>query len=219
MQIGGRYTVRNNRFGDQGGWQCIDVGGTGFSVSQVAGVDPSGRPIGYPSAFYGCSYDLCSPDSELPKRLNEVRSAEVYVSFSYVDRGSWDAVSIIDLDPVRASSGDQKTEIMIYFNERGLPPATPEQVRPDVTVAGRTWQVRQIEAPADKESLVSYVSPEPITEFRFNAVDFINDVRMRNLVRDDWYLNNIQTGFQCRSGCIDLGVKAFDVYVNKPLPQ
>ena len=218
MPISDRYVIRNNRFGGQGGWQCIDVSSTGFSISQLAGIDPSGRPIGYPSAFYGCSYDSCSPDSALPKRLSEVRDAGVRVSFSYVDRGSWDAVSIIDLDPVRASTGDQQTEIIIYFNQRGLPPAEPDQVRPDTMVAGRTWQVREIKAAGDRESLVSYVSPDPITDFRFNAVDFINDVRRRNLVKDDWYLNNIQAGFECRSGCIDLAVTSFEAAVNQPLP-
>lgn len=218
MQVSGRYVIRNNRFGDQGGWQCIDVTSKGFSISQLAGVDPSGRPVGYPSAFYGCSYDSCSPDSALPKRVSEVRDATVRVSFSYVDRGSWDAVSILDLDPVRGSNGDQKTEIIIYLGNRGHPPATPDQVRGEMGIAGHKWEVRQI-SPAPGASLLAFLSAEPITDFQFNAMDFINDARKRNLVNDDWYLNNIQAGFECRSGCIDLALNSFAVAVNEPLPQ
>lgn len=214
-QVADRYVVRNNRFGEQGGWQCVTPNGTGFAITQLAGVDPSGRAIGFPSVLFGCSYDLCSPDKQLPKRVNEIHNATAQVRYKYVDRGSWDAVAIMDLDPVVASSLDPKTEIIIYPSTRGLPAPKPEDVRPDITLSGHVWQVRQLGgAEVNGANQVAYTSATPIVDLEINIVDFINDARSRNLIKDDWYLNSLQAGFQCRSGCLDLAVASFSTTLN-----
>src|SRR4051812_7599948 len=56
----GRYIVQNNVWGEST-TQCINVPGTGFSVtSAVHNLPQNGAPAAYPSVYAGCHYANCS---------------------------------------------------------------------------------------------------------------------------------------------------------------
>src|SRR3954469_20006453 len=54
--IGGRYVVMNNRWGTSA-QQCINVTGTGFSITSQQGTgSTSGAPVSYPAVYLGCHH-------------------------------------------------------------------------------------------------------------------------------------------------------------------
>lgn len=216
--IAGKYVLRNNRLGAEGGWQCVKPTETGFSIAEFVGGDPS-VPVGYPSMSYGCSYGFCTPESVLPMKLDEISSAMAEVSFTYVPDGSYDAAAVIALDPERAATGDPKVEIMIYLNSHGLPDPQPGETRPDAVVDRRTWHVRQPQQTGDGSRVIIYIAPEPIQDLAINLLDFVNDGSERSSINPSWYLNSIDAGFQCRSGCLGLGVDTFSTSVEQIRPQ
>ena len=68
--IGGRYVVMNNRWGTTA-QQCINVTGSGFSITTQQGVgNTSGAPVSYPAVFLGCHYTNCSPGTNLPMQVS-----------------------------------------------------------------------------------------------------------------------------------------------------
>ena len=74
--IGGRYIVMNNRWGTTA-QQCINVTGTGFSITSQQGVgNTSGAPVSYPAVYYGCHYTNCSPGTNLPMQVSDDQQRE-----------------------------------------------------------------------------------------------------------------------------------------------
>jgi hypothetical protein len=207
----GSYIVVNNRSGSGSATQCIGVTDTGFVITQFLGENPtSGRPVGYPSVYLGCSYAKCSPGSSLPKQVSQIASATSSVSFNYVDGGSYDAAYDIYLDPAPKTNGAQQMEIMIQLNDQGIPMPAVETT----TIGGRIWQVWQSNLwPGGRREII-YFAPSPIDAFGFNVLDFINDVRGRGAITDQWYLTSIFAGFECWSNCAGLSVNSFSAAVS-----
>jgi len=73
--IGGRYVVMNNRWGTSAE-QCINVTGSGFTITSQRGVgNTSGAPVSYPAVYLGCHYTNCSPGSNLPMQVSSISAA------------------------------------------------------------------------------------------------------------------------------------------------
>ena len=212
--IQGRYIVRNNRFGSQTASQCITVTETGFSVLQQLGESTSWKPVSYPSIVFGCHWGACSPGTNLPMQVSDIKSATSSVDFSYVDTGSWDAAYDIYLDTRRDPPAAQQMEIMIHFNRVGLGPSDGANIVGDVELGGRNWQVMQLGPWPDGGREVIYIAPSRIDAWNFSVLDFVEDVRSRGLIDQSWYLTSIQTGFECWRGCTGVGINSFAAAVN-----
>jgi hypothetical protein len=209
--IGGRYLVMNNRWGTSA-QQCINVTGTGFSITSQQGVgNTSGAPVSYPAVYLGCHYTKCSPGTNLPIRVADISSATSSVSYSYVSGATYDAAFDIWLDPAPKTDGVNQQEIMIWFNRQG--PIQPiGSVVGNATVGGRTWEVWRGSNGAN--AVISYVAPAPIASWSFSVLDFINDVRNRGAITNAWYLTSIQAGFEPWIGGAGLAVTDFSAAVN-----
>jgi hypothetical protein len=212
--IQGSYVVTNNRFGSSTATQCINVTDTGFAITRLVGSNPTtGKPVGYPSVYLGCHYGNCSPGSSLPMQLSHINSATSSVNFGYVDGGEYDAAYDIYLDPTPNKIGHQQMEIMIHLNRQfsiqKVPPGLDE-----TTIGGRSWEVWQLGPWAGGGKEFIYIAPSSISAGNFSVLDFINDVRSRGAITDGWYLNSIQAGFECWSGCVGLAINSFSAAVN-----
>ena len=65
-------SVMNNRWGTSAE-QCINVTGTGFSITSQQGVgNTSGAPVSYPAVYFGCHYTNCSPGTNLPMQVSAI---------------------------------------------------------------------------------------------------------------------------------------------------
>jgi hypothetical protein len=209
--IGNRYIVMNNRWGTSAE-QCINVTGTGFSITRQQGVgNTSGAPVSYPAIYYGCHYTRCSPGTSLPMRVSDIRSLTSSISYSYVSGATYNASYDIWLDPSPRTDGVNAMEIMIWFNRQGSIQPIGSQVG-TTTIGGRTWQVWQ--GSNGSNNVISYVAPSAIGSWDFSVLDFINDVRNRGAITNSWYLTSLQAGFEPWIGGVGLAVNNFSVAIN-----
>nr|BFE68795.1 hypothetical protein GCM10020092_020960 [Actinoplanes digitatis] len=209
--IGGRYTVMNNRWGTSAE-QCINVTGSGFSITRQQGVgNTSGAPVSYPAVYLGCHYTNCSPGSNLPMQVSSISSANSSIGYTYVSGATYDAAYDIWLDPSPRKDGVNAMEIMIWFNRQGSIQPIGSAIG-NTTIGGRTWQVWQ--GSNGSNNVISYVAPSAITSWNFSVLDFINDVRNRGAITNSWYLTSIQAGFEPWIGGAGLAVTSFSATVN-----
>ena len=209
--VGGRYTVMNNRWGTSA-QQCINVTDSGFAITSQAGVgSTSGAPVSYPAIYYGCHYTKCSPGTNLPMQVSAISSATSSINYTYVSGATYDAAYDIWLDPSPKKDGVNQQEIMIWFNRQGSIQPIGSVVG-NATIGGRTWQVWQ--GSNGSNAVVSYVAPSPISSWSFSVLDFINDVKNRGAITSSWYLTSIQAGFEPWIGGTGLAVSNFSAAVN-----
>jgi hypothetical protein len=209
--IGNRYVVMNNRWGTSA-QQCINVTGSGFSITSQQGTgSTSGAPVSYPAVFYGCHYTNCSPGTNLPMRVSDISSVNSSISYSYVSGATYDAAYDIWLDPSPRKDGVNAMEIMIWFNRQGSIQPIGSVVG-NTTIGGRTWQVWQ--GSNGSNNVISYVAPSAISSWNFSVLDFINDTRNRGAITNSWYLTSIQAGFEPWIGGTGLAVTNFSASVN-----
>jgi hypothetical protein len=209
--IGGRYVVMNNRWGTSA-QQCINVTGTGFSISSQQGTgSTSGAPVSYPAVYLGCHYTNCSPGTNLPIRVSDISSATSSISYTYVSGATYDAAYDIWLDPSPKKDGVNQQEIMIWFNRQGSIQPIGSVVG-NATIGGRTWEVWR--GSNGSNAVVSYVAPSPISSWSFSVLDFINDTKNRGAITSSWYLTSIQAGFEPWIGGAGLAVNNFSATVN-----
>ncbi|MEV1285579.1 cellulose binding domain-containing protein [Micromonospora sp. NPDC049679] len=208
--IQSRYVVQNNRWGSSAE-QCINVTGTGFSItSQQGSAATNGAPLSYPSVYFGCHYGNCSPGTNLPIQVSQISSATSSISYTYAG-GTYNASYDIWLDPTPKTTGVNQMEIMIWFNRQGSIQPIGSRTG-SATVGGRTWEVWS--GNNGGNNVISYVAPSPISSWNFSVLDFINDVRSRGAITNSWYLTSVQAGFEPWNGGVGLAVNSFSATVN-----
>ncbi|GAB3138843.1 cellulose binding domain-containing protein [Micromonospora sonneratiae] len=209
--IGGRYVVQNNRWGTTA-QQCIDVTGTGFTITTQQGSAPTnGAPVSYPSVFIGCHYTTCSPGTNLPIQVGQISSATSSIDYRFVGDATFNASYDIWLDPTPRTDGVNQMEIMIWFTRQGpiQPIGSPVG---NATVGGRTWEVWR--GSNGSNNVISYLAPAAISSWNFSILDFVDDVRNRGAITSAWYLTSIQAGFEPWQGGVGLAVDSFSATVN-----
>jgi hypothetical protein len=207
----GRYIVQNNRWGASTE-QCINVTNSGFSITTAAHNNPTnGAPAAYPSIYLGCHYGNCSAGSNLPLQVSQIRAATSSISYQYIGSGTYNASYDIWLDPTPRTTGQNGTEIMIWFNRQGSIQPVGSRVG-TTTIGGRTWEVWSGNI---GWNVISYVAPAPIASWSFSLLDFIHDVRARGAITDAWYLTSVQAGFEPWVGGAGLAVTSFSASVNR----
>lgn len=201
-----RYVVQNNRWGTSA-TQCLEVTGTGFTVTRADGSVPTnGAPKSYPSVFNGCHYTNCSPGTQLPKQVSTIGSAPTSISYGYVDDAVYNASFDIWLDPEPKTDGVNRTEIMIWFNRVG--PIQPIGSRTgSATVGDRNWEVWT--GNNGGNDVISFVAPAAVTSWSFDVMDFVDQTVSRGMAADNWYLTSIQAGFEPWQGGAGLSVHSF----------
>lgn len=209
---GGRYIVQNNVWGANTR-QCINVTGTGFSVTEAAHDNPTdGAPAGYPSIYAGCHYANCTSGSELPMRADDPRFATIQTSVSmrYPSGGTYNAAYDLWFDPTPRTDGQNTgAEIMIWLNRVG--PIQPIGSRVGTAnLLGTTWEVWYGNI---GWNVVSYVRSSPTNSLAFPVSTFYNDAVSRGYAQRSWYLTSVQAGFEPWKGQAGLAVDSFSYTV------
>ncbi|GII23350.1 GH12 family glycosyl hydrolase domain-containing protein [Planosporangium mesophilum] len=206
-----RYVAMNNVWGADTP-QCFTTTNSGFTITKADNKKATnGAPLSYTAIYLGCHYGNCSPGTNLPMQVSQISSATSSASFSYPTSGVYNAAYDIWLDPSSRKDGENKLELMIWFNRQGpiSPAGTPAGT---ATVAGRSWEVWAGDGP--NRRVVTYAARSPMTSWNFNVMDFINDVKTHSNLTDSWYLTSIQTGFEPWVGGTGLAVNSFTADVN-----
>lgn len=220
---GGRYIVMNNRWGTSA-TQCIDVSGTGFTVTQADGsVATNGAPKSYPAVFYGCHYSSCTTSGNIlsPNGLQasdpRFASISTSVSMTYPGSGTYDAAYDIWFNKSRPSTTTQQNdgaELMVWLNHTGPIQPIGSKIG-TATVAGATWDVWSGNT---GWNVISYVRQTPTSSATFLVNDFWKDVVNRGLGSTSWYLTSIQAGFEPWVGGAGLAVNSFSVTTDGTQP-
>jgi hypothetical protein len=209
--IQGKYVVMNNRWGTTAE-QCISVTNTGFKItSQQGRGNTSGAPVSYPAAYVGCHYKNCSPGTNLPMQLSQLRSVNSSVDYTFVSGATYDAAFDIWLDPTAKKDGVNQTEIMIWFNRQGSIQPIGSSVG-NATIGGKTWDVWR--GSNGSNNVISFLAPSPINSWNFSVLDFINETVTRGLATKSWYLTSIQAGFEPWIGGAGLALNSFTADIN-----
>lgn len=209
--IQGKYVVMNNRWGTTAE-QCISVTNTGFKITSQKGTgNTSGAPVSYPAVYVGCHYKNCSPGTNLPLQISQLRSVNSSVDFTFVSGATYDAAYDIWLDPTAKKDGVNQTEIMIWFNRQGSIQPIGSSVG-NATVGGKTWDVWR--GSNGQNNVISFLSPTPINSWNFSVLDFIKETVNRGLANNSWYLTSMQAGFEPWIGGAGLAVNSFSADIN-----
>lgn len=223
--LNGTYIVQNNFYNPgPGGTQCINVdAGTGaFTVTGNNSVPTNGAPGGYPSIYKGCHWGGCTKDSGLPLKLSSVTTTPTRWSVTPPAPGQWN----ISYDVWFAQSPNPPgqpdgTEIMVWINKSGS--VTPAGSRSgSVNINGIDWEVWT--APKgtagfnDVWHIVSYVATSPHNDVDFDLKPFFDDARSRNLLSDQWYLIDVEAGFEAWQNGYGGRSNHFEVDFNKNNP-
>ncbi len=217
---GGKFIVQNNFFNPNGGQMCIDVdtGSGAFSVRNTNSVAPNGAPSGYPSIYKGCHWGHCSSNSGLPLKVSSISSAPTRWSVTPPNAGSYDIAYDLWFNRSPTTSGQPDgAEIMIWLSRGG-------GVQPAGQRTGNTW-INGIEwevwvAPRGSAgfnsiwNIVSYVSVSPRNSVDFDLKPFFNDSAARGQLSNDWYLLDVEAGFELWSDGNGVRSNSFDVSFN-----
>ncbi|WP_225850909.1 glycosyl hydrolase family 5 [Streptomyces sp. HPF1205] len=188
------YVVKNNVLSPDD-TQCILVGDTpwhGFYVTQssAGSVPTDGPPKASPFIFVGCYEGVCSPGTNLPKRLDTIGLTFSGVLFGDVNDATVAAYRLW-IDPAPRTSGVDKTEIEAWFEHGSAVRPAGSKVG-TVSLVGLSWDVWV--GSHGGHHVITFVSSRPIRDWVFDPTQFLKETVNRGLARANWYLTRLQAG-------------------------
>ncbi|TQV74202.1 PKD domain-containing protein [Exilibacterium tricleocarpae] len=212
---GGEYTLQNNIWGADTA-QCISpVGTTGFKIDSANHSNFGGLPAAYPSIFKGCHWEDCTPDSGMPVRVSDVNDAMLSWSFNTISGDTWNATAEAWFKTNAIPGPPDGAELMLWLDHNG-------GVQPGgsftgtVSLAGATWEVWFTDSPG--WNFVTYRRQVPASSAALDLKPFIDDARARGYIDPNWYLMDMEAGFEVWQGGAGLQLNAFSFAVNSEPP-
>jgi Glycosyl hydrolase family 12 len=206
-----QYVIRNDDYGHK--HECIRNRdhGPNFTVTREGARVSRAKQVSYPNIFVGCSWGICSKHSGLPRRVKRVRKLVTSWSIRAHARGTWGAAYDIWFDRTRATSGQSRgAELMIWLDSRGFAPnrwpiVTVNHVRYHLAhwIArghGVRWHYIQFRLVRDAHRVRN-----------LNVKPFIRLAERDGLIKRNWWLANVEAGFEIWKRGVGLGTKSFSV--------
>lgn len=213
----GRYRLQNNVWNDDAGTQCLRTTGARFELTRSNHRKPvNGPPASYASLYKGCHYRTCSAASGLPQRVDRMQRVRTDWNSSNVTTGAYNTSLDLWFDPRPNFPGINAGEIMVWLNHRGGPqPAGSRmgQVRIDGTAYDLWKGVLRDGSRNISWVVVTYVRRTQVTAVaQLDLRNITRDATRRNYIRNGWYLNSVQAGFEVWRGGKGLRTNSFHVY-------
>lgn len=207
----GAYKVQNNIWGADT-IQCVStVGDTGFTVDVSEHNNSGGMPASYPSIWRGCHWQDCTPGSGMPIQASAVNDAVFSWQFKPVSSGTWNATAEAWFKTNPEPGAPDGTELMIWLNHRGS--IQPGGSKIDtVNLAGTTWDVWFTGSPG--WNFVTYRRVTPVNAATIDMKPFMDDAMARGYLKQEWYLMDMEAGFEIWQGGAGLQTNAFSFDVN-----
>jgi Glycosyl hydrolase family 12 len=211
---GGRYIVRNDNFA--GRTECLrnsDLG-PNFTVARSAANARGPESDAYPDVFYGCSWGLCTHGSVLPAQVTRVREARASSSTDDRAGGRWSTAFDIWFGRHRSGYRAQATgaELMIWLDAHDFPPPPG----PRFTVDHRRWYLYHWVARLGTKqwNYVQVRAVHPTTHVSgLNLLPVIRHVEGMGLIRRDWWMLNVESGFEIWTGGTGLATRSFSAHI------
>jgi hypothetical protein len=207
---GARFVVKNDNFGHRRLCLAVSGGWPNFTVSRSSVRSRHSDPQAYPFVLRGCSWGTCSPGSGLPRRVSALRRPGATWYTSQRAGGTWDAAFDIWFGRHRLRTGQARgAELMIWLNARGL--GVPSRARV-VHLAGTRWYLQHWRA-CHRGGCWNYLQfrrVRPVTGVHgLRLMPFIHHAEARHLIKRQWWLENIEAGFELWHGGAGLATKWF----------
>ncbi|MFE3262412.1 ricin-type beta-trefoil lectin domain protein [Nocardia sp. NPDC059229] len=216
---GGRYAIRNNNYGKAA--ECIrPYDDSGFTVTESAasGGGQDGAPVAYPEIFDGCHWDVCTQNSRLPIKVDEIGAARSSWSTSRASDTTGDYDVAYDLwfnSSAQTTGQPDGAELMIWLDRQPPgPPPTDSTVSWVNRTAFHTW-IRTISANNTSWPMIAYQLVSPTGSVDLDMRSFIRDAVVRGVIKPSQYLVAVEAGFEIWSGGKGLRIDSFSAAERK----
>jgi hypothetical protein len=189
--------------------QCATVIGESFTLTTADYDQPNGAPATYPSIFRGCHWGNCTANSPFPIQESKLSTASTTVDTTEVP-GNYDVAYDIWFNQTPTTDGQPDgTEVMIWIDHSGFPQPAGSQTGV-ATIDGVTWEVWTGTDPS--WNIVSYLQETPTSSVKnLNLLPFFDDAVSRGSLQTNWYLIDVEMGFEVWTGGKGLGISNFSV--------
>jgi cellulose 1,4-beta-cellobiosidase len=217
---GGTYTVQNNEWNSSAS-ECVTTdGGADFTVANSSiSNSTSGAPGGYPSIYQGCHWGNCSSGglTSTPIQVANLTAGKVTTSWSTTQPGGsndYDVAYDIWYNQTPTTSGQPNgTELMVWLNHNGPVQPFGSVVASNVSVGGHTYNIW--EGQQSTWDTVSYVMTSGTTSVsNLDVGTLTQDMVSRGYTKSNWYLIDVEAGFELWQGGAGLATNSFSVNIN-----
>jgi cellulose 1,4-beta-cellobiosidase len=215
-----RYQIRPNFWKGTGPTCIAPVGGSGFRVLQTpAPTRPHEQVTTYPDVFAGCTWNVCSRDSNLPIQVPHLKWAVTSWSTSQHASGTWNAAYDLWMTRHYQTQGHADgAEIMIWLNHVGGCCWIFEHPAQYVTLDGIRFLVQHSHAVDSlRHAAWNYVQFRMLTTrtsvTRLFLGVFIRYCLAHHLIRPSWWLEDVEAGFEIWHGGVGLATNSFALKV------
>jgi cellulose 1,4-beta-cellobiosidase len=223
---GGTYIVQNNEF-DSGASECVTTDGNADFTVANSSIDnaTNGSPGAYPAIYQGCHWGNCSSGglTSGPIEVSDLTHGAVTSSWSTTQPGgssnAYDVAYDIWINQTPTTSGQPNgTEIMVWLNHNGSVQPYGSEVASDVTIDGNEYNIW--EGTQSSWDTVTFDMVNPATSV--SNLD-IGDLAQKSVSlgysQSDWYLIDVEAGFELWQGGAGLATNSFSVSVNGSSPS
>jgi hypothetical protein len=212
---GGAYIIGNNVWGANTK-QTLSVDRTtgAFTVTKSTHCNGTNKgPASYPSIFKGSHWRTSTIRSGMPVQVSKIKSVNTHWNVTIIDSGIYNCAYDVWLN--KSPSTNERpdgAELMIWINYNGsIQPAGFKKTM--VSIAGIEWSVWESDDMDPK--YIAYLTTSKTNEVSFDINDFILDSVSRGYIQRDWYLIDVETGFEIWSGGQGLTSNIFSVEIEK----
>jgi len=219
-----RYWVRNDFWGTDG--MCMSNSGKqpNFTVVKAGHNKLHGAVMAFPYIITGCSWGICTKNSGLPAKASTLKDPKSSWSINAKARGIWDASYDLWFSKTRITNGQATgAELMIWLNSSNIAPANKKK---PLMIDGTKWYFDTWKTPARGGYSWRYIQfrrVHPTSHVRnldlgafIRAAERIQVPRVQGtgpLVRRNWYLMNIEAGFELTRGGAGLATNNFSAHL------
>jgi cellulose 1,4-beta-cellobiosidase len=213
--MGGEYIVQNNIWGATTA-QCINVPSTTSTAWSVTSSSHNqGSVASYPSIYKGCHFGICTANSGMPIRVNQVTTAPFSWNVTRVSSGVWNIAAEAWFSPITDSTNGYNggAELMIWLDYMGMQPSGSQVGT--VSIAGSTWEVWYSNI---GWNYIAYRRIGAATSINADLKSFINDSVARGYIQPTWYLHDLEAGTELMTGGAGFASNSFTFAVNTGTP-
>ncbi len=215
IRAGVSYIIRNDVFAAERECLRVHPKGVGFTVVKSGADSHVGETDAFPEVLYGCAFGLCTPGTQLPRKV--YRFARLDTSWSTSWRrapGHFDVAYDIWFGPHRTIYGHVKgAELMIWLGTKrfGIPFEDPI-----VRIDGQRWYYARHRA-CNEDGCWNFVLFRRVVPtahvHRLRLLPFIHAAEKRGQISFRWYLKSIDGGFEIWNQGQGLAVHNYGVRV------
>ena len=173
----------------------------------------------YPFIYKGCHWGNCTNNSGLPVNAYELTTAPFVWSIDTNSAGgTWNA-AFESWFSVHGGTAPDGAELMIWINYAGgAGPAG--SYKGTAYIGGHSWYVYYVDWTHPGEPgwcYIAYKITSPVNYVNLDFKDFIVDAESRGFISYDWYLDNMEAGFEIWRDGEGLTSNSFLALVNKSI--